>query len=159
MFRVVGDSCFGLCCIEAFPDVSKDVPVVVVGVDDQGNLEGKEDEAKVISSLGESFLAPQKPEKATKKTTPPTAMRTTLRKLRVVASSRMLFSLGRSLRPSCVLVALSSSPTTRTMEASSMVSQRPAATRPRPRTRRRLVKTKRSARRHIAESHFPIQAH
>jgi len=60
--------------------------------------------AKVISSLGESFLAPQKPEKATKKTTPPTAMRMTLRKLRLAASSRMLFSLGRSLSPSWVLV-------------------------------------------------------
>ena len=41
--------------------------------------------AKVTNSLGESFLAPQKPERATKKTTPPTAMRTTLRKLIIIS--------------------------------------------------------------------------
>ena len=40
--------------------------------------------AKVIKSLGEAFLVPQRPEKATKKTTPPIAMRITLRKLMVV---------------------------------------------------------------------------
>ena len=45
--------------------------------------------AKVIKSLGESFLAPHRPEKATKKTTPPIAMRITLRKLMVVTWTRI----------------------------------------------------------------------
>ena len=56
--------------------------------------------AKVIKSLGDSFLVPQRPEKATKKTTPPIAMRITLRKLMVVTWIRISSSLGRSLRPS-----------------------------------------------------------